>query len=181
MRVEFALLLLIAGPLAGQVRILATPEPMEVLRAVGLRTLGLWTVTACNDSPRATMLPKERLMLALPSVRIVHTDRAKAVLSYAQGRQPRARAVQVIRYALLGAAVASGFAGGSPAASAGLAAGAGFADQFARRLEAETPSLAPWLAGLSDEPLRLDPGSCGFRTVFAALQRGARPVEVTIP
>ncbi len=102
-------------------------------------------------------------------------------LRAARDRQPRARAVQVIRYALLASAVAAGFAGGSPTAGAGLAVGAGFADQFARRLESETPALTPWLAGLSDEPLRLEPGACGMRTVFAALQRNAKPIEVTIP
>lgn len=40
--------------------------------------------------------------------------------------------------------------------------------------------LAPYLAGLSDEPLTLGPGQCGSRTVFAALVHGAKQIEAVI-
>lgn len=175
-------LILLCLPLWGQVRILATPEPMmEVLKSLGMKGLGLWVVTACSESGLPVTLPRERLILALPTVRIVSTERARAALEYAQRRTWQARAAGVIRYGLMGSTVGTAAAGSQKTVIAGLALGAILADQVARRLENEIPRLDPWVAGLSDEPLALPPGACGTRTVFAALQRNAHVVEITIP
>jgi hypothetical protein len=163
------------------VRVRATPEPMSVLEALKLRTLGLWSLSVCNETAATRTLARERLVLALPSIRIVGNDRARSALEYARGRTWQARTASVIRYGLLGATASTALAGSQKRVIASLAAGALVADQVARRLDADTPALAPWLAGLSDEPLVLNPGACGSRTVFAAPMRNARVVEVTIP
>lgn len=172
--------LLLAFPASAQVRILATPEPMSVLRSIGLRDLGLWHLAVCNDGAASVALPRERLLLALPSVRIVSNDRARAVLEHSRGRTRKAVAARVVRHLLLGATAGAG-AAQVPARAVGyLALGFGVADQVAQRLESEIPSAAPILAGLSDDTLTLNPGQCGSRTVFAALQTGARPVEAVV-
>jgi hypothetical protein len=145
-----------------------------------MRTLGLWSISACNETAAAITLPRERLVLALPSVRIVSNERARAALAYAQGRTPAARAAGVIRYLLLGGTVAGAAVGSRKEAVAALAGAALLADQVARRLDSEVPGLAPWLAGLEDGPVTFGPGACASRTVFAALVHGAKPIEAVI-
>lgn len=173
-------LILLCLPVWGEVRILATPEPMAVLESLGLRTLGLWSITVCSEAAVPVTLPRERLVLALPAVRIVSNERARAVLAHAQGRAWQARVAGVIRYALLGSTAGTATARTQGNVVAGLALGVVLADQIARRLESEMPALAPWLAGLEESPMILPPGACGIRTVFAALQHGAKPVEAVI-
>lgn len=177
---RLALLTLACLPLWGQVRLIATPEPMVVMQSLGMRTLGLWTISLCSESAVSVTIPRERLILALPTVRIISTERARAALVYAQERTWQARTVSVIRYGLLGSTVGTAVAGTRKGVIVGLAAGALLADQIARRIESEIPRLDPWVAGLDDAPLVLGPGQCGSRTVFAALQRQARVVETTI-
>jgi hypothetical protein len=180
MRGSLLAILVLAFPAGGQMRILATPEPMEVVRSVGVRGLGLWHLTVCNDSEAAVSLSQERLRLALPGIRIVASDRARAVLTYSRSRTRTAVAARVIQYLLMGAAPAAGFSGVPTPVVAGLALGIGVANQMAARLDSEVPPLAPLLSGLSDEALALGPGACGVRTVFAAPVHGARPVEARI-
>lgn len=163
-----------------QVRILATPEPMAVMQSLGMRTLGLWSISLCNDTASPVTISRERVILALPAVRIVSTERARAALAYAQGRTWQARAAGVMRWGLMGSTVGAALAGTNKQVIAGLAVGALLADQVARRLENEIPRLDPWVAGLSDEALTLGPGQCGSRTVFAALQRGAKVTDAVI-
>lgn len=177
MRLAFILLCL---PLWGQIRILATPEPMAVMQSLGMRTLGLWAISICNDTASPVTIPRERVVLALPVVRIVSSERARAALEYAQRRTWQARAASAIRYGLMGSTVGTAVAGSQKTVIVGLAFGAVLADQVARRLENEIPRLDPWVAGMSDAPLVLGPGQCGSRTVFAALQHGARQVEAVI-
>lgn len=173
--------LLLTIPGISQVRILATPEPMAVVRSVGLRDMGLWSAAVCNDSAVPVSLQRERLVQALPTVRIISSERARAVLAYSRGRTKKAVAARVIRYVLIGATAGAGLAQVPARAVGYLAVGLGVADQVAARLDNDVPSLAPLLSGMSDEPLALGPGQCGSRTVFAALQIGAKPIEAIIP
>lgn len=176
-------LLLLCLPLWGQVRIKATPEPMVVLRSLRMRSLGLWTLAICNDSEQDVALSRERLTLAFPpssGLRIVSSERAREALAYAQRRTWQARVASVMRYGLMASTAGTALAGSQKNVVSGLALGAVLADQVARRLENEIPRLDPWLAGLSDDPLTLGPGQCGSRTVFAALQKEAHVLEVTI-
>jgi len=172
--------ILLALPLWGQVRLIATPEPMAVMESLGMRSLGLWTVSLCSESPAPVVVPRERLVLALPTVRIVPNDRARAALQYAQERTWQARTAGVMKYILLGATGATALAKTNPNVVAGLAVGTGVAMEVARRLEGDTPVLTPWLAGLDDGPLVLGPGQCGSRTVFAAKQPNVKVVEAVI-
>ncbi len=173
--------LLLAPALVGQVRILATPEPLEVLRSIGVRGLGLWTLTICNDSPAPLLLSRERLQLALPNIRMVSNERARSVLMYYRGRRPAARAAQVLRYAAMGATIGAGFAGLPASAIAGLAIGTAGADQYSRILESQLPGLDPLVGCLINESMALGPGQCGTRCAFAALKHGAAPTETEIP
>lgn len=163
-----------------QVRVLATPEPMVVLQALRVRDLGLWNLSVCNDSATPVVLQHERLVLALPSLRIISSVRAQAVLAHARSRTPRATAARIIRYAPIVATAAAGLSQ-VPARAVGImAVGAIAADQIASRLEASTPLLEPLLRGTTDTALELGPGQCGSRTVFAAIQQSVKPIEVEI-
>lgn len=189
-----AICVLAALAASGQgVRVQATPEPMAVMESLGMRSLGLWSVALCSEAAVPRIVTREQLILALPTVRIVATERAKAALQYAQGRTWQARMASGIRYVLMGGTAGSALLAvrqndsGRPAcrycaaATATLAVSTVFADQVARRLDSEVPALAPFLAGVSDEPLSLAPGACGTRTVFAALQSGAHVTMAVIP
>jgi hypothetical protein len=166
-------------PLLAQVRLIANSEGQEVLKPLAVRGITLRTVSACNDGPVLVTLQRERIQLALPTIRIINNERAIAVLTAYQGRNKKAVAAQIIQYATLVAAAMGGM-NEVPAQVVGWLASASLgADQVGRKLAGEVPALGPLLAGVSSEPLVLGPGQCGTRTYYAAIS-SAKPVEAVI-
>lgn len=169
--------------LCAQLRVLATPEPMEVVRALNVRDIGLWDVVICNDGDTARSVPVERIRLMLPGLRIIDQARAQAVVSTALKRSKRALAARLLTY---GAALATTFTGsGLVTANArvisSLAVGTVTLTQTSKWVESSLPDLSPFAASSLSAPVELQAGACTTRTVFAAKTKGARPIEAREP
>lgn len=140
------------------------------------RELGLWNVSVCSNAREALVVPTARVLMAAPRVAWLTTTQAVAVVERKGRRSGRERLIRLLRYAAIGAAVAS---------SSGWAAVAvPLIDQFEDQLSSGRPNVAALLAELAPESLALEPGACRTVTKAASLVRDARaagPVEVPIP
>lgn len=179
MRIGTFLLFLLTSSLPGQVSIQLSPEPMEVLAALHVRGVGLWTLRVCNDSSSATLVAPERILMAVPSVRILDSSRAEAVLAAARGRNWR---VQAATYISLGALMATALTGwgaiaAQPAVIAALGVGSGAARLVADELGRNAPDLGPYTGSLLETPIALSAGQCATRTVFAGKMKN--PVSIS--
>lgn len=170
------LLLILAALASGQVTVIYTPEPMVVLSALHFKDLGLWTISACNDSAATVILAPERFQLAAgPRLRIIAPERVQAMLERQRERTP---ASLVVNLAAGGAFLAAGLTGFGPIAArkewtAGLAWGGALLTQASGWFKAKVPNLAPYRDSLLTVPIILGPGQCTTKTVFAAKQAGA--------
>jgi hypothetical protein len=177
-----ALLLLAAVPLFGQVNAQLSPEPMAVLQALRIHTVGLWRLSACNDGPAPVTLAPERFYLAFPSVRIIDPARAAAILSAGQKATPASQAALWIGRGLAVATMLTGFGpiAASKTVTTSLALGVPAAQWAEKEFQGLTTSLAPYNESLLNAPVQLAPGVCASRTVFAAKQKSPQAVEASI-
>jgi len=173
--------LLACGALCGQIRVLATPEPLEVLRATGVRNLGVWTIGVCNDGKEARVVSPERIRMLLPELRIVEPSRAAALLNQGQRRSKRATLARLLAY---GAALATSFTGSglvsaNPTIISALALGTVTLNQASSWTASTLPDLSPFSSNLLSSSLDLPAGGCATRSVFTALMKHARPMSAT--
>jgi hypothetical protein len=166
-----------------KVSIQFVPEPMEVLKAVGIASrLGLWRIGICNDSAIAVQIPPERIYMAAGSVRIVSPARASLVLSQRQKQSVKAVMVEVIEYALIGASVIGG--GGmfsiSTKGLGELALATGVAHTVHDKLQGQIPSLAAFTEDALTGPVALAPGQCATKSAFAAKMKNPQVVTTEI-
>lgn len=172
---------LLALPLAAQVTIQYSPEPMAVLESVHVRNVGLWTVRACSDS--AVTLPEERIyMAAPPQLHLIGSDRARLVIMAGAKRSKKAIAAELIGWGLMGATALTGFGpiSATPRVVAGLAMGSGLAGSIKTRLEGAAPDISPFIAKMLAGPVSIAAGGCETRVVFAAKMKNPQPVTVKI-
>lgn len=181
--IRILFLLACSLPLSAQLRVLATPEPPEVLKALNLRGLALWDVMVCNDGATHLNVAPERIRMLLPALRVVDPARAQAVLQTAVKRSKAATAARLLGY---GAALATTFTGSGMIAAnaktvASLALGTVVLTQGQKWTEASVPDTTPYLSNGLTAPIDLNPGACATRTVFAARTRGAKPLQASEP
>lgn len=140
------------------------------------RELGLWNISVCSNAREALVVPTARVLMAAPRVAWLTTVQAIAVVERKGRRSGRERLIRLLRYAAIGAAVAS---------SSGWAALAvPLIDQAEDQLASGRPNVAALLAELAPESLAIGPGDCKTVTKAASLVRDARavgPVDVLIP
>jgi hypothetical protein len=176
------LTLAFAWPALAQVQIRFSPEPSEVLRAMNVKKLGVWSVALCSDYPHAIIVPRERVVMAAGQIHIVDPVRATAVLNTRRATTKKAIAAEAIEYLLLGASLfgGSGMIAMTPKILGALAAGTGVAHTVQDRLRTQLPDLGPFTGGLLAEPIPLAPAACTTRTIFAGLMKNPQPVSAVI-
>lgn len=175
------LLALLALPLAAQVTVQYSPEPMAVLESVHVRNVGLWTIRACADS--AVTLPEERFyMAAPPQLHLIGSDRARLVIMAGAKRSKKAVAAEWIGWGLMGATALTGFGpiSATPKVVAALAMGGNLATTVKTKLEGAAPDISPFVAKMLSGPVSIAAGGCETRVVFAAKMKNPQPVTVKI-
>lgn len=140
------------------------------------RELGLWNVSVCSNAREALVVPTARVLMAARQVSFLTTSQALAVIQEKGRRTGRERFLRLLRYAAIGAVVAS--------SSGWAAAAVPLIDQIEDQLESRRPNVAALLAELAPDSLAIAPGDCKTVTKAASLTRDARPIgplEVTVP
>ena len=174
--------LALALPALAQVQVRFSPEPLEVLRAMNVKKLGVWSVALCSDYSHPVSIPRERISMAAGPIHIIEPVRATAVLNTRRATTKKALVAEGIEYLLLGASVfgGSGMIAMTPKILGALAAGTGVAHTVQDRLRSQLPDLGPFTDGLLTGPVSLAPAQCATRTVFAGLMKNPQPVTATI-
>lgn len=176
------LIALLALPLAAQVTVQFSPEPMAVLESVHVRNVGLWSIRACSDGPAVTIAEERFYMAAPPQLHLIGSDRARLVIMAGARRSKKAVAAELIGWGLMGATALTGFGpiSATPRVVAGLAMGSGLAGSIKTRLEGAAPDVSPFVAKMLAGPVSIAAGGCETRVVFAAKMKNPQPVTVTI-
>ncbi len=183
--VPIVVLLLVAAPSAqAQVSVQYSPEPMAVLGALNVKSVGIWSVRACNDGTQLVSIPEERIYMAAPAaIHLITPDRARSLVLASVGKTKKARAAEYIGYGLMIATPLVGF--GPVAASktviASLGLATGVAAEFRQQFQSQTPDLSPFFGNILQGTLSLSPASCTTRTAFAAKMKNPQPVFAKIP
>jgi len=168
-----ALLILAQFPLCGQVRLMVSPEPEGLLP---FKHLPLRPAIAriCNYSPTQRAIPEEVVYLSVPDIPLLISTDAATVLTTKQSQSPASIAAMLIGYGVDIAATVTGF--GFVAANQRivglLTGGAILAPKVQKEIEAQIPTLTPFLSNLLSGSVVLpgmngpDP-SCATRRVFS--------------
>lgn len=167
---------------AAQVQVRFSPEPLEVLRAMNVKKLGVWSVALCSDYSSPVIVPRERIAMAAGDLHIVEPSRASAVLNTRRNSTKKAVVAEAIEYLLIGTG-AFGGAGTikmSTKVLGDLAVATGVAHTIQDKLRSQLPDLTPFTDNLLTEPVSLGPAQCATRTVFAGLMHNAHPINGTI-
>jgi len=182
---RISLLAVLCLPLAAQVRVLATPEPMAVLAALNVKELGFWNVVLCNDDLSAVTIAPEEIKLALPTIRIVQPDIAWTVLTDKRAKSKKAKVAKYLTYAGIGALTVAGFRNVdaswlTPKVVSAIGLGTIALDKFKQQMESELPSLAPFADTLLRGPVVLGPRACVTKAFFAGKMPNPQPVAAMI-
>lgn len=148
----------------------------------GGRTVGLWSVGVCNDTLQRIVVPRLRLMAAVPDVVDLPNDLAEDVVGRQTAASPASflgangdRIMNLVSSGLMIGGVASG-TGNATYAGLGLA-GLSFVFQS---ISKTAPTAQPYFSQLLPAAVPLDPGACSQYYVFASLMKGASPRVVRL-
>jgi hypothetical protein len=182
--VTLRLLALVALPLAAQVSVRYSPEPMAVPAAVlgNARDMGRWAVEMCSDSPGVVTLPRERVSMAAGSISFIDQDDALLVLQGHVRRSPASKAMVVLSWAGRGAAIALALASRANGSwAAGIGIGAGLAPDILTIIQSGiTPPSAVPLVSTVRWPVVLSPGQCATDHFWAGKMKSPRPFATVI-
>ena len=181
MKVLFLMLLALL-PIAAQVVVQFSPEPMAVLAPYNVRNVGKWAIAACNDGSAAVTIPPERFRMAAPGIHLLTPGDARTVIAHGLGRSKSAIAVEILSYAALGVAALAGqeWIVANPAAVKGLTVGTGIGLSVANKLRGRLPILTNLFEGELRDPETLPPGGCMTRIAFAGKVKTARTITARI-
>jgi hypothetical protein len=120
--------------------------------------------------------------MALPTVRFVQPDRARAIIVAGVGKSKKAIAAKWINYGLMGAIpmTAWGPIAASKTIIGAIGVGASIGGQVQKSLEGQLPDLTPLFATALTAPFALAPGACDTHTVFNAKQKAIGNVQSKI-
>lgn len=146
------------------------------------RTVGLWRVGVCNDTAQRIVVPRERLMAAVPDVIDLPNDLAEDVVGRQTSAAPAsflgANGDKLLNFASSGLMVGGVVSGTGNATYAGLGlAGLMFIFQS---ISKTAPTAQPYFSQLLPSAIPLDPGACSGYYVFASLMKGAAPRVVRL-
>lgn len=139
----------------------------------GGRTVGLWTVGVCNDSLQRIVVPRLRLMAAVPDVVDLPNDLAEDVVGRQTSAAPSsflgANGDRIMNFVSSGLMIGGVATGTGNATYAGLGvAGLGFIFQSIAKT---APTAQPYFSQLLPAAVPLEPGACSGFYVFSALMR----------
>jgi len=180
--IALILMVLVTGARA-EVTVACTPQPMAVMNALHVKTMGMWTCFLKNkDAAAGRTVRVADVYTAVLSIRPIDPANAILVLSDRQAHSTASKVVKALTLAAQGGGIALGFLSKSNVAWAtGLAIGGAALPQVITIATGEVPSTAPYTQSLLAAPVELAPGGDAVRTVYAAKQKDPAPVTVAIP
>lgn len=181
MRIAFALVIF-AALACGQATVLFTPQSMVSIKSItGSKTMvGEWTVAVCSDSPAVQTIPRERILMGAPSIRVMPTHQAEDVLGRGAANDPKSiignNGDTVLALTSTGLSVA-GLATDVPNMQwVGLGI-TGLRLVF-QVLKARAPDPRPYFSDQLPAEIRLQPARCATFLLFASLmpREQVRPI-----
>lgn len=178
--------LLSAVALFAQATVTLKPISLITTKKVigGGRAVGLWTVTACNDSAVAMQLDRARIMAAAPSLHELPNDLAEDAVGRQSADQASSflgqRGDALLSFASSGLAIGGLSTGADSIGYAGLALqGLAFIFKVAGQ---RAPNPQPYYSKLLPDLVALPPGGCSPAFyVFASLTKNPATIQAVIP
>jgi hypothetical protein len=180
-----AMLSILAGSAAAQVKVACSPEPIAVLNALHVKSMGQWACFVTNAGPSVRTLSPEEIYTAIIAVKPIDPASVAMVLADNQSHTTSGKIVKVLSIAgqLSGVALSLASKANAQVGTA-LAVGSGFLPQVLSVAQGQVPSTAPYLTQLLSAPITLapngQPGAALTKTVFAAKQKNPQPIAVTL-
>jgi hypothetical protein len=183
-QVGLAVLLAVMGGREGaaQVTVGCSPEPLAVVGALHVQSMGPWECYLINKGAGVRTVSAEEVLLAVLSIRPIGPASAAIVLGDRQARSTAAKVVKLLTVAGQLSGVALSLASKSNAQlGTGLAVGSQFLPMAIDIARGEAPSAAVYLGAMLREPVTLAGGGSATRLIFASKQKSPQPIMVTIP